>query len=70
MPGVTGVYRKLEKHGQVSALNIDEWLATKVKSTLLFHQNVNAAKTEVIVKSGSIILHGKAPQHRPKGPDG
>ncbi len=59
LPGVTGVYSKLEDRGEVPALNIDAWLAAKVKSTLLFHQNVNAAETEVI-KNGTIILRGKA----------
>jgi osmotically-inducible protein OsmY len=60
LPGVTGVYSKLEDHGEVPALNIDAWLAAKVKSTLLFHQNVNAAEIEVIAKNGTIILRGKA----------
>ncbi|MBU3945046.1 MAG: BON domain-containing protein [Proteobacteria bacterium] len=41
-------------------MNIDEWLATKVKSTLLFHQNVNAVETQVVAKNGTIILRGKA----------
>ena len=60
LPGVTGVYSKLEDRSEVPALNIDAWLAAKVKSTLLFHQNVNAAETEVIAKKGTIILRGKA----------
>ena len=60
LPGVTGVYSKLEEHGEVAVLNIDAWLAAKVKSTLLFHQNVNAAETEVIARNGNIILRGKA----------
>ncbi len=60
LPGVTGVYSKLEEHSQLPALNIDEWLAAKVKSTLLFHQNVNATETEVIADNGTITLRGKA----------
>lgn len=60
LPGVTCVYSKLEEYNEVSALNKDAWLATKVKSTLLFHQNVNAAETEVIAKNGTITLRGKA----------
>ena len=70
LPGVTGVYSKLEERSEVPALNIDAWLAAKVKSTLLFHQNVNAAETEVIAKNGTIILRGKAASHCPKRPDG
>ncbi len=60
LPGVTGVYSKLEEHNEVSTLNKDAWLAAKVKSTLLFHQNVNAAETEIIAKNGIITLRGKA----------
>jgi osmotically-inducible protein OsmY len=60
LPGVTGVYSKLEEQWQVPAVNMDAWLAGKVKSTLLFHQSVNAAETEIIAKNGTIILRGKA----------
>ena len=60
LPGVTGVQSKLKEHGEVPSVNTDVWLMTKVKSTLLFHQNVNAAETEVIAKNGTIILRGKA----------
>ena len=60
LPGVTGVYSKLEDHGEVSALSKDAWLAAKVKSILLFHQNVNAAEIEIIAENGTIILRGNA----------
>ena len=60
LPGVTGVYSKLEECNEVSASNKDAWLAAKVKSTLLFHQNVNAAETEIVAKNGTITLRGKA----------
>ena len=60
LPGVTGVQAKLKVQGEVPSVNTDERLMTKVKSTLLFHQNVNAVDTEVIAKNGTIILRGKA----------
>jgi osmotically-inducible protein OsmY len=60
LPGVTGVQAKLKVQGEVPSVNTDERLMTKVKSALLFHQNVNAAETEVIAKNGTIILRGKA----------
>jgi osmotically-inducible protein OsmY len=60
LPGVTGVYSKLEEQGKIPSVNTDVRLMTKVKSILLFHQNVNAAETEVIAKNGTIILRGKA----------
>ncbi len=51
---------KLEEHGEVPFVNPDVLLMTKVKSTLLFHQNVNGAEIEVSVKNGTVILRGTA----------
>ena len=59
LPGVTGVENKLEEQGGPDGKS-DAWLITKVKTTLLFHKNVNASGTEVIAQNGTIILRGEA----------
>jgi osmotically-inducible protein OsmY len=38
----------------------DGWLSTKVKTTLLFHRNVSASKTDVFVQNGVVSLRGEA----------
>jgi len=60
LPGVVSVDNKLEIKGEVPAERSDAWLITKVKSTLLFHRNVNATGTEVLAKDGTITLRGEA----------
>jgi hyperosmotically inducible periplasmic protein len=60
LPGVKSVDNKLEIKGERPAENSDTWLMMKVKSTLLFHRNVNAYKTEVNVKDGIVTLQGEA----------
>jgi len=60
LPGVKSVENNLEVKGENADRYSDAWLITKVKSTLLFHQNVNAAATEVLAKDGIITLRGKA----------
>ncbi|MGA8753106.1 BON domain-containing protein [Candidatus Deferrimicrobium sp.] len=60
LPGVKKVDNKLEVKGDSPAVNSDLWLATKVKTTLLFHRNVNALKTEVSVKDAVVTLRGDA----------
>ena len=50
---------KLEIKGEVPAVNTDAWLITKVKSTLLFHRNVNATEIEVLAKDGIVTLRGE-----------
>ena len=60
LPGVKSVDNKLEIKGEVSAAYTDAWLITKVKSTLLFHRNVNATGTEVLAKDGTVTLRGEA----------
>ncbi len=59
LPGVKSVSNKLDVKGKRPAEKSDEWLVTKVKSTLLFHRNVSAL-TEVFVKDGMVTLHGTA----------
>ncbi|MBF0234836.1 MAG: BON domain-containing protein [Desulfamplus sp.] len=58
--GVKSVENKLEVKGEAPEEYSDAWLITKVKSTLLFHRNVNAIGTEVLAKEGKITLRGEA----------
>lgn len=60
LPGVKSVDNKLEVKGETAAAFTDAWLMTKVKSTLLFHRNVNATGTEVSAKDGNVTLRGEA----------
>jgi osmotically-inducible protein OsmY len=60
LPGVKKVDNRLEVKGDAPAENSDLWLGTKVKTTLLFHRNVNAVKTEVSVKDAVVTLRGEA----------
>jgi hyperosmotically inducible periplasmic protein len=60
LPGVKSVDNKLVEKGGVPAAKSDAWLITKVKSTLLFHKNVNAMATEVTSQNGIVTLRGDA----------
>ncbi|MDA3834808.1 MAG: BON domain-containing protein [Spirochaetales bacterium] len=60
LPEVTSVDNKLEVEGETPNKYSDAWLITKVKSALLFHWNVNAIGTEILVKDGVVTLRGKA----------
>jgi hyperosmotically inducible protein len=59
LPGVKKVDNRLEVTGE-SAKNPDAWLATKVKSALMFHKNVSGLHTDVDVKDGVVTLRGDA----------
>jgi hyperosmotically inducible protein len=60
LPGVISVDNRLKIKGGSPAEHSDGWIATKVKSTLLFHRNVRATKTDVNVTDGVVILSGEA----------
>lgn len=62
LPGVKSVDNKLEVKpvSPAPAPGSDEWLITKVKTTLLFHRSVSAGKTEVFAKDGVVTLKGHA----------
>lgn len=60
LPGVTGVENKLTTKAEAATENADWWMARKVKLVLLFHRNVNAGGTDVVVKNGVVTLSGKA----------
>ncbi len=60
LPGVKKVDNQLAVNGEGTAANSDLWLGTKVKTTLLFHRNVNALETEVSVNDAVVTLRGDA----------
>jgi hyperosmotically inducible periplasmic protein len=60
LPGVKSVDNRLEVKGTSPTPNSDAWVHEKVKTTLLFHQNVSAGTTEVDVKDGLVTLRGDA----------
>jgi len=59
LPGVKSVDNKLEVKGTPPAKNSDAWITAKVKTMLLYHQNVSAM-TEVNTTNGIVSLQGKA----------
>lgn len=60
LAGVKSVDNKLEVKEDDPVERSDAWLITKVKNTLVLHQNVSATGTEVLAKDGTIILRGAA----------
>ncbi len=60
LPGVTSVNNRLKVKGERPAEHSDGWIATKVKTALLFHRNVSSSKTEVNVQDGIVTLKGEA----------
>ena len=60
LPGVKSVDNQLKVKGEHPAEHSDGWIGTKVKSTLLFHRNVRASKTDVNVADGVVTLSGEA----------
>ena len=60
LPGVKSVDNQLKVKGGNHTEQSDGWVGTKVKTTLLFHRNVRATKTDVNVKDGIVTLTGEA----------
>ncbi|PIQ87396.1 MAG: transport-associated protein [Candidatus Omnitrophica bacterium CG11_big_fil_rev_8_21_14_0_20_45_26] len=60
LPGVKEVDNRLELKSELPAENSNEWIAMKVKTSLLFHGSVSAANTEVYVEEGIVTLRGEA----------
>ena len=60
LPGVKSVDNQLKVKGGSPADHSDGWIGVKVKSTLLFHRNVRATKTDVNVTDGMVTLSGEA----------
>jgi len=60
LPGVTSVDNKLVEKSDIPAAHSDAWLLAKVKTTFLFHRNLSATDTEVIVENGIVTLRGES----------
>jgi len=60
LPGVKSVDNKLTVKSEVPPAHTDAWLVTRVKSTFLFHRNVNVTDIEVSVEDGVVTLRGEA----------
>lgn len=60
LPGVTRVDNRLTVKGETPSEHSNGWLMLKVKTALLFHRNVSASGTEVIVNDGVVTLRGEA----------
>lgn len=59
-PGVTRVDNRLGLSSKRVPKDSDAWLVTKVKTTLLFQQNMSAGQTQVSAKDGEVTLRGEA----------
>jgi osmotically-inducible protein OsmY len=66
LPGVVRVDNRLTVPKTAPSELSDGWLATKVKSTLLFHRNVRGTATSVEVMDGVVVLTGEATSHAQK----
>lgn len=59
LPGVVRVDNRLKVRYEEPEKS-DTWLATKIRSTLIFHRNVSSTKTGVDVAEGVVTLRGEA----------
>ena len=60
LPGVKSVDNELQISGEQPAEHSDSWITMKVKTTLMFHRNVNATGTTVYTENGVVTLQGVA----------
>lgn len=60
LPGIKRVDNQLEVTGGKPDEKSDGWIGMKVKTILLFHQNVSGINTEVDVNNGVVTLRGQA----------
>ncbi len=58
LPGVQSVDNQLVATGEVPERYKDAWLVTKVRSTLMFHRNLNATAIKVSADNGTVTLRG------------
>ncbi len=58
-PGIKSVKNQLKIKDEAPAEFSNAWLVAKVKTTLLFHRNVDAVATKVSVDDGTVTLRGK-----------
>jgi len=68
LPGVKSVANELAIQGQQPSETSDAWLATKVRTALIYHRNVNATGTKVDVKDGRVTLTGEVTSAAQKAP--
>jgi osmotically-inducible protein OsmY len=59
LPGVVRVDNRIKVRYEEPEKS-DTWLATKIRSTLIFHRNVSSTKTGVEVADGVVTLRGEA----------
>lgn len=60
LPGVVSVDNQLVVSGEQPAEHSDTWITMKVKTALLFHNNVSGTATSVYTKDGIVTLQGEA----------
>ena len=60
LPGVVRVENHLAPGGNMAVESESAWLGRQVKLILKFHRHINAGKTAVSVKSGTVTLKGEA----------
>jgi osmotically-inducible protein OsmY len=60
LPGVKGVDNQLVVASQAPPEASDAWLASKVRTALLFQRNVNASAIHVECRDGAVTLTGEA----------
>jgi hyperosmotically inducible protein len=58
LPGVASIENNLVATGEIPDRYKDAWLVTKVKTTLMFHRNLNATEIKVSAKDGAVTLRG------------
>lgn len=56
LPGVVSVDNQLEAKDKAPGGHKDAWLVTKVRSTLMFHRNLNATAIKVAAHDGTVTL--------------
>lgn len=59
IPGVQRVNNQIRVTNEPKESS-DEWIATKVRGSLLFHRNVGITQTDVTVRNGVVMLTGTA----------
>jgi osmotically-inducible protein OsmY len=60
LPGVKGVTNQLKVQEEPSGDSPDARLRAKVQAALLFHRDVSATRTRVLVQDGTVTLQGEA----------
>ena len=60
LPGVKEVRNQLQTLGEPGPDTPDGKLRAKIQASLLFHRNVSASRTKVLVKDGVVRLRGEA----------